>query len=345
MAPGIGHRRSGGRARRQLRADAARPDRRASRRDDHRARPTRRLGAVSREPDVRANITTFLLHLLGKEGAKQAGPADLMQDDEITRETLLTRTARSCTRACKDCSTDRQVRDDVDSSEATRRSAVYVPDPSWQRQDDRPRAARRFHRRRRAGLALHCRLTAGAAELEVDDLDSTNGTFVNGERVARAALRVGDRLGVGARRAGRHAGQLDLVIPNSRIQERIGALLPYRWSSVRPWPDHTDACRRETRTAPSRIDRAASGDRRPGDRSDRSSRRTACRRRTASARFRSVASHGEAHAARAMARRVMNPHPIPAEAPRSCRVVEEIHRRLHGSTRNPNIMSLLTTAS
>ncbi len=44
---------------------------------------------------------------------------------------------------------------------------------------------------------LHCQLTAGAAELEVLDLDSTNGTFVNGTRVKRAALRAGDRLGVG----------------------------------------------------------------------------------------------------------------------------------------------------
>src|SRR3954471_18577561 len=44
---------------------------------------------------------------------------------------------------------------------------------------------------------LHCRLTAGAAELEVVDLESTNGTFVNGERVERALLRRGDRLGVG----------------------------------------------------------------------------------------------------------------------------------------------------
>src|SRR6476646_11806490 len=44
---------------------------------------------------------------------------------------------------------------------------------------------------------LHCRLTAGATELEVVDLESTNGTFVNGERVERATLRNGDRLGVG----------------------------------------------------------------------------------------------------------------------------------------------------
>ena len=44
---------------------------------------------------------------------------------------------------------------------------------------------------------LHCQLTAGATELEVVDLDSTNGTFVNGERVKRAVLKEGDRLGVG----------------------------------------------------------------------------------------------------------------------------------------------------
>jgi pSer/pThr/pTyr-binding forkhead associated (FHA) protein len=44
---------------------------------------------------------------------------------------------------------------------------------------------------------LHCRLTAGIAELEVLDLDSTNGTFVNGARVERAALKDGDRLGIG----------------------------------------------------------------------------------------------------------------------------------------------------
>jgi len=44
---------------------------------------------------------------------------------------------------------------------------------------------------------LHCRLSAGATELQVEDLESTNGTYVNGERVERAALKSGDRLGVG----------------------------------------------------------------------------------------------------------------------------------------------------
>ena len=45
---------------------------------------------------------------------------------------------------------------------------------------------------------LHCRLTATAGdELEVLDLDSTNGTFVNGRRVRRSRLAAGDRLKVG----------------------------------------------------------------------------------------------------------------------------------------------------
>jgi pSer/pThr/pTyr-binding forkhead associated (FHA) protein len=44
---------------------------------------------------------------------------------------------------------------------------------------------------------IHCRLTAGTTDLEVRDLDSTNGTFVNGTRTDRAILKAGDKLGVG----------------------------------------------------------------------------------------------------------------------------------------------------
>ena len=45
---------------------------------------------------------------------------------------------------------------------------------------------------------IHCRLTAGATEIEVVDLDSTNGTFVNGERVdKRKTVKAGDRIGIG----------------------------------------------------------------------------------------------------------------------------------------------------
>lgn len=44
---------------------------------------------------------------------------------------------------------------------------------------------------------VHCRLTAGAGEIELEDLGSTNGTYVNGERVDRAFVKSGDRIGVG----------------------------------------------------------------------------------------------------------------------------------------------------
>ena len=44
---------------------------------------------------------------------------------------------------------------------------------------------------------LHCRLTAAADNLEVVDLSSTNGTFVNNKRVKKATVVAGDRLRVG----------------------------------------------------------------------------------------------------------------------------------------------------
>ena len=44
---------------------------------------------------------------------------------------------------------------------------------------------------------LHCRLTAAGDAIEVVDLSSTNGTFVNGKRIERAAIASGDTLTVG----------------------------------------------------------------------------------------------------------------------------------------------------
>ena len=44
---------------------------------------------------------------------------------------------------------------------------------------------------------LHCQLSATSEALEVKDLESTNGTFVNDTRVTSAKLRAGDRLKIG----------------------------------------------------------------------------------------------------------------------------------------------------
>ena len=44
---------------------------------------------------------------------------------------------------------------------------------------------------------LHCRLTANPTGLEIFDLDSTNGTFVNDRRVKQAMLTPGDHIKIG----------------------------------------------------------------------------------------------------------------------------------------------------
>lgn len=45
---------------------------------------------------------------------------------------------------------------------------------------------------------IHCRLTADVSDqLVVEDLGSTNGTIVNGKKINRGVLRVGDTLTVG----------------------------------------------------------------------------------------------------------------------------------------------------
>jgi len=44
---------------------------------------------------------------------------------------------------------------------------------------------------------LHCRLTAGDGTVDVVDLDSTNGTYINDARVKSGCIKSGDRLRVG----------------------------------------------------------------------------------------------------------------------------------------------------
>jgi pSer/pThr/pTyr-binding forkhead associated (FHA) protein len=45
---------------------------------------------------------------------------------------------------------------------------------------------------------LHCRFSVnGSGELEIEDLKSTNGTYVNEKRVRKAALTQGDMVRIG----------------------------------------------------------------------------------------------------------------------------------------------------
>lgn len=45
---------------------------------------------------------------------------------------------------------------------------------------------------------VHCRLTLKAGEpLQLEDLGSTNGTFVNGQKVSKTILNDGDKLKIG----------------------------------------------------------------------------------------------------------------------------------------------------
>jgi pSer/pThr/pTyr-binding forkhead associated (FHA) protein len=44
---------------------------------------------------------------------------------------------------------------------------------------------------------VHCRITASDDTLEVVDLSSTNGTYINDKRIRKATVSPGDRLRVG----------------------------------------------------------------------------------------------------------------------------------------------------
>ena len=44
---------------------------------------------------------------------------------------------------------------------------------------------------------LHCRIVGGEHDIEVEDLSSTNGVFINDRRVDKGRIRSGDRLRVG----------------------------------------------------------------------------------------------------------------------------------------------------
>lgn len=62
---------------------------------------------------------------------------------------------------------------------------------------------------------VHCRLTLTAAnELVLEDLGSTNGTFLNGRKVSKATLSDGDKLTV---------GRVEFVVKAESDDQRAGS--------------------------------------------------------------------------------------------------------------------------
>ena len=122
------------------------------------------------------NITTFLAHLLGKDGAAQ--PAlPVNPDDEITRETLLTRDGEVVHPRVGGAVTRMWL---LRTDEQAEPPFAFRILPGSIKTIGRSAGAE-FTVEAAMVSRLHCRLTAGATELEVVDLESTNGTFVNGE--------------------------------------------------------------------------------------------------------------------------------------------------------------------
>ncbi len=175
---------------------------------------------------------------------------------------------------------------DVDSQERRGpfgQRAVHVPCHSRLDQDAGPRRARRFCRRRAAGLAIPLPVHGvGGRGLLLEDLDSTNGTFVNDKRAERVTLTQGDRVRV---------GRVELAV-ETRLkadeaegtnalssQERIRPpLRPDR--RARPCPEWTGVSSGNVNSTPLNGPDQRRRSRLPADRFGRSIPQTACRRRT-----------------------------------------------------------------
>ncbi|MCY1080566.1 DUF4388 domain-containing protein [Archangium lansingense] len=71
----------------------------------------------------------------------------------------------------------------------------------------------------------HARImVSGVGQISIEDLGSTNGTFVNGEKVKQATLKEGDRILIGTSilkliLQGAGAGEVDEVVAKQRLEE------------------------------------------------------------------------------------------------------------------------------
>jgi len=73
---------------------------------------------------------------------------------------------------------------------------------------------------------LHCEIVVGAMSVQVRDLDSSNGTFIEGQRIQCAAIRTGQILMVGSTVLRLEDETVDIVIRHlSRDEEPKASLL------------------------------------------------------------------------------------------------------------------------
>ncbi len=72
--------------------------------------------------------------------------------------------------------------------------------------------------------ARHARIVNWSHGVEIEDLDSTNGTFVGGQRVTRARLKNGDRVALGT-------AEFNFLIERS-VEATVALMPPGRWIST-----------------------------------------------------------------------------------------------------------------
>jgi len=73
----------------------------------------------------------------------------------------------------------------------------------------------------------HCEIVVGEMSLQIRDLGSSNGTFIDGQRIACSEIRNGQRLRLGNLQLQLADGPVDIAIPAlSREQEPQATVLP-----------------------------------------------------------------------------------------------------------------------
>jgi hypothetical protein len=70
---------------------------------------------------------------------------------------------------------------------------------------------------------FHCELNAADIGISVRDLDSTNGTFINGNRTAKGMLQNGDRLTLGDIDFAVELPEVEIALPEIRFEEAAAA--------------------------------------------------------------------------------------------------------------------------